>query len=69
MFFMVNRPTTRPSRTTELDMPEERCEVRDPALEGHAEVIGFDESVQIGYRRASFVRFIIARARRSPRPR
>ena len=44
-------------------MPEERCEVRDPALEGHAEVIGFDESVQIGHRRASFVRFIIARAK------
>ena len=46
-----------------LDMPEERCEVHDPSLVGNAEVIGFDESAQIGYRKGSFVRFIIARAK------
>ncbi|WP_394838652.1 hypothetical protein LVJ94_17325 [Pendulispora rubella] len=45
----------------ELDMAEERCEVHDPGLQGNAEIIGLDESVQIGYRKGTFVRFIIAR--------
>jgi transposase len=47
----------------ELDLPQDRCEVRDPALEGSAILIGFDESAQIAYRKGGLVCFIIARAK------
>jgi hypothetical protein len=43
-------------------MPEERIEIFDPALEGKAERIGFEESFRLGYRRASAVRLVVARA-------
>jgi transposase len=44
------------------EMPEERIEIFDPALEGKAERIGFEESFRLGYRRASAVRLVVARA-------
>jgi transposase len=43
-------------------MPEERIELLDPALEGKAERIGFEESYRLGHRRASAVRIVVARA-------
>jgi len=45
-----------------LEMPEERIELLDPALEGKAERIGFEESYRLGHRRASAVRIVVARA-------
>lgn len=45
-----------------LDLPEERVEILDPELEGHAERIGFEESYQIGYRRGGPIRILKARA-------
>ena len=62
----------RPARTTkkskgrrnlrELDMPEERVEILDPALEGKAERIGFEETCFLGRRRGGPVRIVMARA-------
>jgi transposase len=46
----------------ELDMPEERVELLDPALEGKAERIGFEESYMLGHRRGGPVRIVMARA-------
>jgi transposase len=46
----------------DLDIPEERVEVLDPALEGTAERIGFEESYHAGYRRGGPVRVVKARA-------
>lgn len=46
----------------DIHMPEERVEITDPALEGVAERIGFEESCQLGYRRGGPVRIVIARA-------
>ena len=43
-------------------MPEERVEILDPALEGKAERIGFEESSRLGYRRGGPVRVVVARA-------
>jgi transposase len=43
-------------------MIEERVEICDPALEGHAERIGFEESFRLGYRRGGPVRIVVARA-------
>lgn len=45
-----------------LPMIEERVEILDPALEGNAERIGFEESYRLGYRRPAAVRIIVARA-------
>lgn len=45
-----------------LDMPEERVEILDPALEGKAERIGFEESCSLGHRRGGPVRIVMARA-------
>lgn len=44
-------------------MPEERIEIADPALEGKAERIGFEESCRYGYRRGGPVRFVVARVK------
>ena len=49
-------------------MPEERVEILDPALEGMAERIGFEESYHSGYRRGGPVRIVKARARTTRRP-
>jgi transposase len=46
----------------DLDIPEERVEILDPALEGVAERIGFEESFHAGYRRGGPVRIVKARA-------
>lgn len=46
----------------ELDLPEERVEIVDPALEGKAERIGFEESCFLGRRRGGAVRIVMARA-------
>jgi transposase len=55
------KPTGRRDLGSE-EMPEERIEIFDPALEGKAERIGFEESFRLGYRRASAVRLVVARA-------
>ena len=44
-------------------MIEERVEILDPALEGNAERIDFEESYRLGYRRGGPVRIVIARAK------
>jgi transposase len=46
----------------DLDIPEERVELLDPALEGKAERIGFEESCLLGHRRGGPVRIVMARA-------
>ena len=43
-------------------MPEERVEILDPALEGKAERIGFQETYLLGHRRGGSVRIVMARA-------
>jgi transposase len=44
-------------------MIEERVEILDPALEGKAERIDFEESYRLGYRRGGPVRIVVARAK------
>ena len=46
----------------ELDIPEERVEILDSALEGKAERIGFEESCFLGRRRGGTFRVVMARA-------
>jgi transposase len=45
-----------------VPMTEERVEILDPALEGEAERIGFEESYRLAYRRGGPVRVVLARA-------
>ena len=45
----------------DLDLPEERVVIEDPALEGVAERIGFEESYHAGYRRGGPIRIVKAR--------
>ena len=45
------------------DLPEERIEVPDPALEGKAKRIGFEESCRRAYRRGGAVRVVVARVK------
>jgi transposase len=47
----------------EQDLPEERVEVLNPALEGVATRIGFEEHSHLGYRRGGPVRVVVARAK------
>ncbi len=56
------KPTGRRNLAAE-EMPEERVEIFDPALEGVAERIGFEESCKLSYRRGSRIRIVVARAR------
>ena len=49
-------------KLNELDLPEERVEILDPALEGTAERIGFEETYLLGRRRGGSVRIVMARA-------
>jgi transposase len=59
------KPRSKPSGRRDLftaDLPEERIEILDPALEATAERIGFEESTRLGQRRASGVRIVVARA-------
>lgn len=46
----------------DLYMPEERVEITDPALEGVAERLRFEETCLLGYRRGGPVRIVMARA-------
>jgi len=55
------KPSGRPD-LRDIHMPEERVEITDPALEGNAERIGFEETVLLGHRRGGPVRIIVARA-------
>jgi transposase len=74
-------PTGQPPKTTKQprkrgrrnlrdeDMPEERIVIEDPALEGKAERIGFEESCRYGYRRGGPVRYVVARVKyKVPQP-
>jgi transposase len=54
------KPTGR-RNLAEEDLPEERVEILNPALEGHAERIGFEESCKLRYRRGGPVRLVVAR--------
>jgi len=58
------RPSPKGRRAIdELDLPEHRCEILDPRLEGVAPRIGFEESYRIGYQRGGLFRIVIARAK------
>jgi hypothetical protein len=46
----------------DLYMPEERVEITDPALEGVAQRLRFEETCLLGYRRGGYVRIVMARA-------
>jgi transposase len=46
-----------------LPIPEERHEITDPALEGKAERVGFEESIQLAWRKGGPVRIVVARAK------
>jgi transposase len=47
----------------DLPIPEERHEIANPALEGKAERVGFEESIQLGWRKGGPVRIVIARVK------
>ena len=60
------RPKKRPSgrrKLAELPLPEERIELADPALEGSAPRIGSEDSYKLMWRRAGWVRLLIARVK------
>lgn len=57
-----DKPTGRRD-LSKIPMTEERVEILDPALEGKAERIGFEESSRMGYRRGGPVRIVVARAK------
>jgi len=61
------KPTGRRDLASE-DMPEERVEILNPALEGQVERISFEESFQLGYRRGGRVRLVVARATYKSQP-
>lgn len=50
-------------KLADIDMPEERVEILDHALEGKAERIAFEETCLLGYRKATAVRIVMARAK------
>jgi len=58
----ARKPTGRRD-LRDADLPEERIELTDPALEGNAERMGWEESYRLMRRRASFVRLVVARAK------
>jgi len=45
----------------QCDLPEERIEISDPALEGNAPRIGTEESVSLRWRRGGLVRLVVVR--------
>ena len=61
------KPTGRRNLADE-DLPEERIEILDPALEGTAERIDFEESSKLKYRRGGHVRVVVARAKYKTAP-
>ena len=56
------RPKGR-RRLAELDLPEERVELADLAREGSAARIGTEDSYKLMWRRAGYVRLVIARVK------
>jgi transposase len=50
-------------RLSELDVPEERIELTDPALEGTAARVGTEDSYKLMWRRAGYVRLVVARVK------
>lgn len=48
-------------RLSDLDLPEERIELTDPALEGIAARIATEDSYKLMWRRAGYVRLVVAR--------
>jgi transposase len=61
------KPTGRRNLADE-DMPEERVEILNPALEGKVERIGFEESFKVKHRRGGQVRVVVARAKYKTEP-
>lgn len=65
-------PKTSPTgrrKLRDLDLPEERIELRDPLLEGKAECIGTEETCQMMWRRGGPVRVVTVRFKyRSTQP-
>lgn len=57
-----HRPTGR-RQLRELDLPEERIEIPDPALEGTAPRMGTEDSYKLMWRRGGFVRLVVARVK------
>jgi transposase len=47
----------------DLDLPQERVELTDPALEGTAPRIGTEDSFKLMWRRAGYVRLVVARVK------
>jgi transposase len=47
----------------QIDMPEERIELADPALEGVAPRMGTEDSCKVMWRRGGFVRLVVARVK------
>jgi transposase len=56
------RPTGR-RKLADLDVPEERIELTDPALEGSSPRIGTEDSYRMMWRRAGHVRLVVARVK------
>lgn len=52
---VTHKPTGRRDLSM-LDLPEERIEITDPALEGKARRLGFEESRELRWRRGGFRR-------------
>jgi transposase len=66
----AGKPPVKPRQKPEgrrnfdnLNIPEKRIEIVDPALEGSAERIGWEESSQVGFQRPGPIRVITARAK------
>jgi len=57
-----SRPTGR-RKLADLDLPEERIELVDPALEGTTPRAGTEDSFKLAWRRAGYVRLAIARVK------
>jgi transposase len=57
-----SKPTGR-RKLSELELPEERVELTDPALEGSAERIGTEDSFKLMWRRAGYVRLVMSRVK------
>lgn len=59
-----NKPRSKPKGRRNLEestLPEERIEITVPELEGNAEVIGFEDSFRLAYRRGGPIRLRVAR--------
>jgi len=57
-----SRPKGR-RKLAELDLPEERIELVDPALEGSAERIGTEDSFKLMWRRAGYIKLVVSRVK------